>query len=103
MAPPAAMVLRSAEKAMSFKASRGKRSNGLVRARRPISCSSVIESFLCGALAPPTLREKFVPARVGDEQTRVSGVGFDLLTQPIDMRLQRMGRPVRIVAPDFLQ
>src|SRR5579872_2041935 len=87
---------------MSFKASRGRWSNGRVRASRPISCSSDI---FAPALRAPVSRsgKQLVPTRVGDEQARVRGIGFDLLTQAIDMRLERMRRYVGIVAPDLFQ
>src|SRR5215813_888206 len=44
-----------------------------------------------------------VTARLGDQDGRAGGVFLDLLPQPVDVCLERVGGDAGIIAPDFLQ
>src|SRR6202012_4901227 len=44
-----------------------------------------------------------VAARLGDQDLRAGGVGLDLLAQPVDVGLQRVGGDAGVVAPDLGQ
>src|SRR6516162_5873975 len=49
------------------------------------------------------LRHQFVTARFGDQDGRAGSVPLDLLTQPVDVRLERVGGDAGVIAPDLLQ
>ena len=48
-------------------------------------------------------RDELVSAGFGDQDLRLRWVGFDLLPQPVNMGLERVGRHPRIIAPDLMQ
>src|SRR3954470_13174345 len=48
-------------------------------------------------------RHQLVAAGIGDQDRRAGGVFLDLLPQPVNVGLERVGGDARIVAPDLLQ
>src|SRR5690606_41747866 len=46
---------------------------------------------------------ELVAARFRHQYLRVRRIGLDLLPETIDMRLQRVGRDTRVIAPDLVQ
>ena len=58
---------------------------------------------LTGNKSIKCLWDEFIAAGFGHENFRIGRVLLNLLAQPIDMRLQRVGRHARIITPDFLQ
>ena len=46
---------------------------------------------------------ELVAAALGDEDLRVGRILLDLLTQPVDMGLERVGRNAGIVTPDLFE
>src|SRR5215468_12257579 len=48
-------------------------------------------------------RHQLVAAGLGHQDGRIGGIALDLLPQPVDMRLERVGGDAGIVAPHFLQ
>src|SRR5262249_11337616 len=75
-------------------AARPKRPSGGTRSRKAMSSSMAM-----GA----AVRHPFLTARLGDPDGRAGGVLLDLLPQPIDVRLQRVGGDAGIIAPHLLQ
>src|SRR5690242_13479123 len=83
----------SAENAMSRSASTSSSARSGIEARRWTSASRAITG----------LWQQLVAAGVGHQQLRIGGVAFDLLAQPVDVRLQRVRRHIGVVAPDLAQ
>lgn len=50
-----------------------------------------------------SLRGQTIAPRLGHKKRNIRRIGFDLLTQAIDMCLQRMRRDAGIIAPDLVQ
>src|SRR4029450_6119411 len=75
-------------------AARPKRPSVGTRSRKAMSSSMAM-----GA----ALRHQFVTARFGDQDRRAGAFLLDLLPQPIDVRLQRVGGDAGIIAPHLLQ
>src|ERR1051326_8886615 len=65
------------------------------RSNKPISSSMLMNE--------PRSRHEFVAAGFGHQDGRHRGILFDLLPQPVDVSLERVGGDAGIVAPDFLQ
>src|SRR5580692_1764886 len=49
------------------------------------------------------LRRQPIPARLGDQDLRAGGVGFDLLAQAVDVGFQRVGGDAGVVTPHLGQ
>src|SRR3982074_2716242 len=85
----------------------GTRSKKLMSSSMVMGRSSLLEHDLFRKPGPTfqdhALRHQLVAARFGDPDGGAGGVLLDLLAQPIDVGLERVGGDARIVAPDFLQ
>src|SRR3954454_6780848 len=90
-------------------ASRPRRPSVGTRSKKAMSSSIVmtVQGLAVQGLAVQGLsrdsRHQLIAAGLGDQDSRRGGILLDLLAQPVDVRLQRVGGDARIVAPDFLQ
>src|SRR5450631_4417264 len=111
---PARRISESPEKAISRSASGSIAANVGLRASLPMSSSNPMLALspaanhtgrtrLCRTnLAGPS-RDQLIATRHGHEKLRLGWISFDLLAQPVNMRLERVRRDICIVAPDFAQ
>src|SRR5215470_19806900 len=94
------------------KASRPRSASVGTRSRKAMSSSMLIRGYYwnlilsknqCPRFGIRLLRDQFVAAAFRHQDGRGRGVALDLLAQPVNVSLERVGGDARVVTPDFLQ